>query len=94
MSDVRRVLETTIQEICDIEPSLLADDKTFAKDLGIDSVDFLDVIYELDKHFEIKLPVEEWIDLINNNKAKVEDFFTVGKLVQHIASQVALKKAG
>ena len=93
MLDVHQTLAKTINDICGIEASLVTEDKTIAADLGIDSVDFLDIIYEMDKRYGIKIPLEEWVDQVNANKARTEDYFTVGKLVGNIETLVKSLRA-
>jgi acyl carrier protein len=94
MADVYQALATTIHDICGIEPARITPEKTISGDLGIDSVDFLDVIYEMDKRYGIKIPLEEWVDQINRNKAKTEDYFMVQNLVGNIEALVKVRNAG
>ena len=35
------------------------------EDLGIDSLDFLDIVFAIDKAFGIKVPVETWTQEVN-----------------------------
>ncbi len=46
-------------------------------DLGIDSLDFLDIVFAVDKEFGIKIPLEEWTQEVNDGKASTEDYFVI-----------------
>jgi acyl carrier protein len=56
------------------------------EDLGVDSLAFLDIAFEIDQTFGIKLPVEDWIARVNEGKDKDEDYFIVGNLCAQIES--------
>ena len=62
-------------------------------DLGIDSLDFLDIVFEIDKRFGIKVPVEAWTEQVNSGKAPAEQFFVLGALARRIEELVAAKPA-
>lgn len=62
-------------------------------DLGIDSLDFLDIVFEIDKRFGVKVPVEAWTEQVNSGKAPAEQFFVLGALCQRIDELVAAKQA-
>jgi acyl carrier protein len=63
-------------------------------DLGIDSLDFLDIVFAIDKAFGIKVPVEAWTQEVNAGKAPAEQYFVMGNLAQRIEELVAAKGAG
>ena len=56
------------------------------KDLGVDSLAFLDITFEIDQTFGIKLPVEDWIARVNEGKDKGDDYFIIGNLCSQIDS--------
>jgi len=49
-----------VSEISEIEVSQITPEKNAVTDLGVDSLDFLDITYEIDQAFGIKMPVQEW----------------------------------
>lgn len=59
------------------------------KDLGVDSLAFLDVAFEIDQTFNIKLPIDDWMQSVNEGKVKSEEFFLVGSLCKNIDRLVA-----
>ncbi|QYU68196.1 acyl carrier protein [Leptolyngbya sp. 15MV] len=62
-------------------------------DLGIDSLDFLDIVFAIDKAFGIKVPVEAWTQEVNAGKAPAEQYFVMANLAKRIEELVAAKAA-
>lgn len=71
-------------EICDVDEDLITPSVNLVEELDIDSIDILDVVYEINKKFGIKVPIEQWLEEINANKAEMEDYFNIAKLVENI----------
>lgn len=87
-TDILSKLKEIFNEVSDIDGEELKPAVNVISDLGVDSIDFLDITYEIDKFFKIKLPVESWMEQINGNQKTLEDFFVVEKLVHHIEQLV------
>jgi len=83
-----------IADACDIQRDTIKPESNIIVDLGVDSLDFLDVNFAIDKAFGIKLPVDEWTQDISDGRAKPEDYFVVGNLVREIDKLVAAKQGG
>ena len=58
-----------IAETCDIPRENIKPESHATKDLEIDSLDFLDIAFAIDKAFGIKLPLEQWTQEVNDGKA-------------------------
>jgi acyl carrier protein len=54
------------------------------KDLEVDSLAFLDITFEIDQTFGIKLPVEDWMSRVNEGKDKGDEYFIIGNLCTQI----------
>ena len=63
-------------------------------DLGIDSLDFLDIVFAIDKEFGIKVPVEAWTQEVNAGQAPAGQYFVMKNLAARIEELVAAKKVG
>jgi acyl carrier protein len=61
-------------------------------DLGIDSLDFLDIVFAIDKSFGIKVPVEAWTQEVNAGQAPPGQYFVMGNLVARIEELAAAKE--
>ena len=62
-------------------------------DLGIDSLDFLDIVFAIDKEFGIKIPLESWTQEVNDGKASTEEYFVMKNLVGKIEDLIKAKSA-
>lgn len=80
-----------IADTCSIEREKITPDSHSINDLGIDSLDFLDVTYAIDKKFGIKLPVEQWTQDVNEGRATTEQYFVMKNLAAEIDKLVAAK---
>ena len=60
-------------------------------DLGIDSLDFLDIVFAVDKEFGIKIPLEKWTQEVNDGNASTEEYFVMKNLCAKIDGLVAEK---
>lgn len=62
-----------------IEPSALTDDAHFVKDLGLDSLDLVDLMMQLEQTFGIAIPDEDYSKITNLKTliAYLEDHQTV-----------------
>jgi acyl carrier protein len=84
---------TIISETCDIPRGDIKPESHAMDDLGIDSLDFLDIAFAIDKAFGIKLPIEQWTQEVNDGKATTEQYFVLQNLCARIDSLVAAKVA-
>ncbi len=82
-----------IAENSDVARDRIVPDAHVINDLGIDSLDFLDIVFAIDKAFDIKVPVEAWTQDVNAGKAPAEHYFVMGNLAQRIEELVAARQA-
>jgi len=73
-----------IAEICNIPRDSIKPETHAIDDLGIDSLDFLDIAFAIDKVFGIKLPIEHWSAEVNNGKTKTQQYFMLDNLCARI----------
>jgi acyl carrier protein len=83
-----------IAETCDIPRDTIKPESHAIDDLGIDSLDFLDIAFAIDKAFGIKMPLEKWTQEVNDGKATTEQYFVLQNLADRIDELVAAKNAG
>jgi acyl carrier protein len=82
-----------IADTCDIPRENIKLESHAINDLGIDSLDFLDVAFAIDKSFGIKMPIEQWTQEVNDGKATTERYFVLKNLCARIDDLVAAKTA-
>jgi acyl carrier protein len=93
MSSTFDTVANIIAETCDIPRDTIKPESHAINDLGIDSLDFLDVAFAIDKAFGIKMPLEQWTQEVNEGKATTEQYFVLNNLCAHIDELVAAKTA-
>ena len=93
MQETFSAVADIIAETCNIDREKIRPESHTINDLGIDSLDFLDVTFAIDKKFGIKMPVEKWMEDVNEGRAKAEEFFVMRNLVRRIDELVAAKAA-
>lgn len=93
MASTFETVAKIISETCDIPLEKITEASHAIDDLGIDSLDFLDIAFAIDKAFGIKLPLEKWTQEVNEGKAQTGDYFVLGKLCEKIDELVAAKAA-
>jgi len=93
MSTFDRVADI-ITQTSDVTRDKITPDSHVIDDLGIDSLDFLDIVFAVDKEFGIKIPVEAWTEEVNAGKVPAEQYFVLKNLVARIDELVAAKNAG
>jgi acyl carrier protein len=93
MSSTFDTVANIIAETCDIPRDSIKPESHAINDLGIDSLDFLDIAFAIDKAFGIKLPLEQWTQEVNDGKATTEQYFVLDNLCARIDGLVAAKGA-
>jgi acyl carrier protein len=82
-----------IAETCDIPRDAIKPESHAINDLGIDSLDFLDIAFAIDKSFGVKMPLEQWTQEVNEGKATTDQYFVLSNLCARIDELVAAKGA-
>lgn len=93
MASTFETVADIIADTCDIERDKITPESHAIKDLGIDSLDFLDIAFAIDKTFGIKLPLEQWTQEVNDGKATTDQYFVLKNLSGQIDKLIAAKGA-
>ena len=93
MSTTFDTVANIISDTCDIPRENIKPESHAIDDLGIDSLDFLDIAFAIDKAFGIKLPLEQWTQEVNEGKATTEQYFVLQNLCTRIDELKAAKGA-
>jgi len=93
MATTFETVSQIISETCDIPLDEITPESHAIDDLGIDSLDFLDVAFAIDKAYGIKLPIEKWAEEVNEGQIPAEEYFVLENLCKRIDEFVAAKTA-
>jgi acyl carrier protein len=66
--EIFQKVQQTLVDALSVEADEVTEDATLTGDLGAESIDFLDIVFRLEKAFNIKIPQEELIprDILSN----------------------------
>ena len=92
MSTTFEKVAQIIADTSEIDISTIKPESTI-NDLGIDSLDFLDIVLAIDKEFGIKVPLEKWTQEVNDGKSSTDEYFVMKNLCAKIDGLVAAKAA-
>ena len=85
--EIFKTIQETLVEALGVDEDEVTEDATLVADLGAESIDFLDIVFRLEKAFDIKIPREE---LFTQDILTSADFVEDGKLNE--AGLAELKK--
>ncbi len=77
MSSTYETVAGFISEICDIPRDKITPESHVTEDLHVDSLDFLDAIFNIEKTYGISIPLEEWTQQVNEGKVKGSHYFVL-----------------
>ena len=77
---VAEIISTT----SDVPLEKITPESHVMKDLEVDSLAFLDIAFEIDQKFSIHMPIEDWMQKVNEGKVSSDEFFVMGNLCRHI----------
>jgi acyl carrier protein len=93
MASTYETVADIISSTSDVPLERIKPESHIMKDLEVDSLAFLDIAFEIDQRFSIKLPIEDWMQNVNEGKVKSDDYFVVGNLCGNIDKLVAVAAA-
>jgi acyl carrier protein len=73
-----------ISEICDIPRDKITPESHVTEDLQVDSLDFLDAIFNIERTYEISIPLEDWTQQVNEGKVKGSRYFVLKNFCEEI----------
>ncbi|MBQ7214138.1 MAG: acyl carrier protein [Bacteroidales bacterium] len=62
-ADIEKTINEFLVEEIEIEENLIRDDALLKNDLGIDSLDFVDIVVLVERNFGFKIKAEEMTDI-------------------------------
>jgi acyl carrier protein len=77
MQDVKQKINAILIEKLGIPESQITSDASFVKDLGIDSLDYAELVMEFEQTFDIKIPDDD-----------AEKMQTIGQAIAYIESKI------
>jgi acyl carrier protein len=83
MASTFETVAKIIASTSDVPIDRITPDSHVMKDLEVDSLGFLDVAFEIDQTFGIRLPIEDWLQNVQGGYDG-DMYFVIRNLCQHI----------
>lgn len=93
MTTTFETVAAIISSTSDVPLEKITAESHVMSDLEVDSLAFLDIAFEIDQRFGIKLPIEDWLQNVNEGEVKSGDYFVIGNLCRNIDQLVAVAAA-
>ncbi|NJN42209.1 MAG: acyl carrier protein [Flammeovirgaceae bacterium] len=77
MQDIQKTVTAILTEKLGIPPSEITPDANFVKDLGIDSLDYAELVMDFEQTFDIKIPDDD-----------AEKLQTIAEAVKYIGTKL------
>lgn len=90
MESIISFVRSQFCDVCGIQPEMINESTNLVEDLSIDSIDFMDVIYEIDRQYDIRLPIEDWNNAIRSGSSSSDEFFRL----DNFAAQIGMRQTG
>lgn len=98
--EVESAMSSTFQSVAEIIADTsqipfeeISPDSHAISDLDIDSLDFLDIVFAIDKTFGIKIPLETWTKDINEGQSSSDKYFILKNLCARVDELIAAKSS-
>src|SRR5580704_3902540 len=69
---------------CGISREQITPDSRLLNDLGIDSLELLDVAFAIDDEFSITTPIDQWLQAVHVGRIPADQYFVLKEFCAHI----------
>jgi acyl carrier protein len=69
---------------CDVPREQIRPDSCLLNDLGIDSLELLDVAFAIDGAFNITMPIDQWLQAVHVGRVSADQYFVLKEFCSHI----------
>lgn len=83
MEDIFQIVQGIVVDVCEMDPSEIQPNSHILNDLEIDSLDIVDIVYELEKSLSVEIPILEWVSETDSGDDK-ESILYLNNLISRI----------
>lgn len=83
--DIYDFLVNTLVKACKVDPTHVLPGTNIVSDLGVDSLNLMNLAWLIQERYGIELPVVDWMSEVNVGEAVATDHFRVDNFVAAIA---------
>lgn len=93
MSSTFETIAGFISEICDVPRDKITPESHVTENLRVDSLDFLDVVFNIERTYEVSIPLEEWTQEVNDGTVKGSRYFVLKNFCAEVDKLIAANSA-
>lgn len=87
MTSIEETVQRVIAEVCDIAPDQINPEWHIFSEIGVDSLAFLDIVYDIDQELKIKIPIEAWLSA-KADSADPQEYFKLKNFIAVVKKAV------
>lgn len=80
MASTFDIVADIIARNCHVPRETIVPESNLLSDLGIDSLDLLDIEFAVDEAFGVRMPIEQWLHAMHLRVASAEQHFVMREL--------------
>ena|ERR1700730_11890708 len=78
------IVAEIIAQTCDVPRERITPASNLLNDLGIDSLDLLDVAFAIDDAFGIAMPIDQWLQGVHVGRISTDHYFVMKEFCSNI----------
>jgi acyl carrier protein len=87
------IVAEIIAVICEVPRDWITPDSNLVTDLGIDSLDLLDITFTIDDAFGIAMPIGQWLHAVHVGRIPADQYFLMRGFCGYIDALIVAAKA-
>jgi len=78
---------------CEVPRERITPDSNLVNDLGIDSLDLLDITFAVDDAFDLAIPIDQWLHALHMGRISSDQDFVMRRFCANIDALIAAATA-
>jgi acyl carrier protein len=78
---------------CEVPRERITPDSNLMNDLGIDSLDLLDITFAIDNAFGIAMPIDRWLHVVHMGRISSDQYFVMRRFCANIDALIVAATA-
>jgi len=84
LSSTFNIVADIVARISHVPRETVVPESNLLKDLGVDSLDLLDIGFAIDEAFGVRMPIEQWLHAVHMKAAAAADHFVLREICARI----------
>jgi acyl carrier protein len=84
LSSTFNIVADIVARTSHVPRETIVPESNLLKDLGVDSLDLLDIGFAIDEAFGVRMPIEQWLHAVHMKSAAAADHFVLHELCARV----------